>query len=172
MDGWVGLHTQLIAPCFSEIVYVSFPWENKVPWALWACFLCTRDLQGSHTMNMASSGTKLWLVWHQISSSFHSYLYINMEKCPSAWIVKLCVVPIPSWLGFLAHLPSFSYLEKQSTFHLHDVPPVSPAVHYPASVDGSWSSVSGKVMQVNLQLCKIDENWIIGKLFPVCMHWC
>lgn len=44
-------------------------------------------------------------------------------------------------------------------FHLHDVPPVPPAVYCPASVGGNWSSVSGKVMQVNLQQYKIDENY-------------
>lgn len=45
-------------------------------------------------------------------------------------------------------------------FHFHhDAPPVPPAVYYPASVDGNWSPVSGKVMQINLQQYKIDENY-------------
>lgn len=35
----------------------------------------------------------------------------------------------------------------------------------PASVDGNWSSVSGKVTQVKPEQYKIDENWIIGKFF-------
>lgn len=81
-----------------------------------------------------------------------------MQKCLSAGIVKQCVVPIPSWLAFLAHLSSFGYLEMQSTFPLHDVPLVSHATYYPTSIVGNWSSVSGKVMQVKLQQYKLDEN--------------
>lgn len=54
-------------------------------------------------------GIKFLPVFTLINTSVWKY-------APSAWIVKLCVVLIPGWLGFLAHLCSFSYLEKQSIF--------------------------------------------------------
>lgn len=52
----------------------------------------------------------------------------------------------------------------QFTFYLLDVPPMSPAVYYPASVDGKWSSVSGKDMQVKLQQYKIEIE-LLGSFF-------